>query len=417
MKHSKLKHAYFRKPKYLAHKLYIKIIFGIVLIVSLSILGQQIYKPKHLIFRIAENVQKEVIIVSQGDNLFSLLTPYQLSYSEIKSIVNIAKPYINLEEIKKGQKINIYSSKRNERNFLDSIRVFLTFDTVVEIKRDGKGDFISKELSVPLIKDYSFFRGQVDSSLLNAAIAVSAPYKNVIDIINTYSHQIDFQRDIQKGDEFVFIIEKLTDPEDKTIQYGKTIYASLKNNNNLNKIYLYSFEDGTSEYFNDNFTSVRKPLIKTPVQATRVSSEFGIRKHPVLGFSKMHTGVDFAAPMGTPIYAAGTGTITQIGWKGGYGRYIKIQHSTKISTAYAHLLSFSKGIKKGVKVAQGQIIGKVGASGRATGPHLHYEVHINNKHVNPMNIHLAPIKTIAGKDKERFIKLKEKINSILKESI
>ncbi|MEQ9115304.1 MAG: peptidoglycan DD-metalloendopeptidase family protein [Rickettsiales bacterium] len=405
--------SHYQTKKYIPYRLYFNVVCVIVIFFAASIFVQKIYKPKHQFFKLPHNQFKKVVTVSRGDNLFSLLSPYKLDYTQIQKIVNAAKPHIRLQDLRVGQKVNLYGHFYKGKEILDFMQFFQTPETRVEIRQNTEYGYNAELVTIPLKKELISFNGVITSSLLEAANKAGVPYQNSIEAINALSQQIDFQRDIQKGDEFIFVVEKLIDPEDKTSTYNKTVYASLKNKKNALHMYLYKFPDGSEEFFNKNFTSARKSLIKTPVQATRISSGYGMRKHPVLGFSKMHTGIDFAAPRGTPVYAAGSGKIIRIGWNGGYGKYIKIKHNNKISTAYAHLSSYAKGVRRGQTVTQGQVIGRVGSTGRATGAHLHYEVLINNKHVNPLKVKVGSVRTLSGQDKQNLLNLQHEISKIL----
>lgn len=391
------------------YKVYLLTITAILGIAVASIMWQKAFYPKSQFFRLSNNLFKEILTISPGSSLFAILSPYKFHYHEINELIKTARPHIDLTNIKPGQQWSIYSENKNNKKILKSIQIYQTLENRLEISRSKDGNFLLKKIIVPLKKEYAFFSGVIDSTLLEAIKQNNIPYKNIIEVINAHSYDIDFQRDIHKGTKYKLIIEKLIDSETQATTYGKTIFSSLELGKKTHNIYLYKMPTGEYEYINDNYTTVKRSLLKTPVQATRISSKFGMRKHPVLGYSKMHKGIDFAAPAGTPIYAAGNGRVQVIGRKGGYGRYIRIKHNSKLSTAYAHLLSYAKGLKKGQLVKQGQIIGKVGASGRATGAHLHYEVLINDKQVNPLTIKSNPVKKLKGEEKEKFTRFKSYI--------
>jgi len=213
---------------------------------------------------------------------------------------------------------------------------------------------------------------------------------------------IDFQRDIRKGDEIEVLYEAFETEDGEFARYGNVLYANLTVGGREYPIYRFEMDNGDVDYFEPSGISIRKTLMKTPIDGARISSGFGMRHHPVLGYNKMHKGMDFAAPTGTPIYAAGDGVVEKAGRNGGYGNYIRIRHNSKLKTAYAHLHRISSRVKPGARVKQGQIIGKVGTTGRSTGPHLHYEVLLANKQVNPRSVTLPTGEQLVGKNMDRF---------------
>ena len=229
------------------------------------------------------------------------------------------------------------------------------------------------------------------------------PLTILSEIIRLYSFDIDFQRDIHKDDELELMYNIFYNENRRTVSYGEVEYINLIQGKNNLEYFLFETSDGNLDYFNRSGKNVRKTLMKTPLDGAKLSSNYGMRKHPILGYNKMHKGVDFAAPKGTPIYAAGNGTIDYIGRKGAYGKYIRIRHNNAYKTAYAHLNSFSKGMSKGTRVKQGQIIGYVGSTGRSTGPHLHYEVIYEGKQINPMKMKLPSGKVLKGTELENFL--------------
>ena len=224
----------------------------------------------------------------------------------------------------------------------------------------------------------------------------------MVDFARIFGFEIDFQRDIRKNDIFQIVYDKYVDDDGELQKNGEIIYAYMKNKGR--EIALYRFEDqkGITGYYQTNGKSIEKALMKTPINGARLSSTYGMRKHPILGYNKMHRGTDFAAPKGTPIMASGSGIIEMAKWNGAYGKYIRIRHNSKYKTAYAHLNGYARGIKRGVKVRQGQIIGYVGSTGRSTGPHLHYEVLVNGKRRNSQRLKLPSGRTLKGEDREKF---------------
>jgi murein DD-endopeptidase MepM/ murein hydrolase activator NlpD len=221
-------------------------------------------------------------------------------------------------------------------------------------------------------------------------------------LIQIFSFDIDFQRDIQSGDQFAIMYEELSDEYGKKLGAGKILIAEMKLSGKPIRLYKYKSAKGDTDYYNAKGQSARKSLTLTPIDGARISSGYGRRRHPILGYTKMHRGVDFAAPRGTPVYAGGRGIIEVAGRNGAYGRYIRIRHNSTYKTAYAHLKGFARGIRKGRRVKQGQVIGYVGTTGRSTGPHLHYEILKNGRQMNPRRLNLPSGQKLRGKELARF---------------
>lgn len=278
------------------------------------------------------------------------------------------------------------------------------------VRQDDK--FITHNIKAPLKKLITQYNATINSSLIASLKKAGMSTNSIVRLINAYSHQIDFQRQIRAGDKVTVITEKFVTENDEFSHHGKILYANLNSQKTDYNIYRFS-PSGKKEdlqFFSEDGQSIKSTLLRTPVKVARISSHYGYRKkHPVLGYGRMHKGVDFAASIGTPIYASGNGTISFIGWKSGYGRFILVRHDKTLSTAYAHASKFAKGLKKGSRVKQGDIIAFVGKSGRVTGPHLHYEVRINGKQVNPMKFKSKPGIKLTGAKLTNFNKYKEKI--------
>ena len=270
----------------------------------------------------------------------------------------------------------------------------------VEISKNDES-FSIKKLIIKLEKKEVVVKNTITNNLYSAAIKSGIEPNIIIEFARIYGFEIDFQRDIRKGDWFEIYYEKFVDEKGEVKDTGKIIYASMFVNNR--EISLYNFNYNNDYGFYDiNGKSVVKALMKTPINGARLSSSFGMRKHPILGFNKMHRGTDFAAPTGTPIMASGSGTVTRARWCGGGGNCVKIRHNSTYQTIYAHMSKFAKGIKEGKKVKQGQIIGYVGSTGMSTGPHLHYEVVVNGKKVNSQKLKLPSGKILGGDARRDF---------------
>jgi len=359
----------------------------------------------------------KIYIVQKGDTFENIIGSVNLPAQEKKKFYKIIKKQNEIKSLKQNQKVYFKLDTK------DTIKI-LEFKLEVDKKKDlvllrvnNKKDFISKIIEKNLTKVIVFKEGSIDSSLYNTATELGIKPNTIIEFARLYGFQVDFQRDIWKGDSFQIIYEQFENEDGSLIESGDIIYSNLNiQGNDLN---LYKFILGNKEidYFDENGRSMRKTLMKTPINGARLSSPFGKRKHPILGFTKMHTGTDFAAPTGTPIMASGDGVVTRAQWCGGGGNCVKIKHNSTYQTVYAHMSKFGRGIKKGVKVRQGQIIGYVGSTGLSTGPHLHYEVIENGKKINSQKLRLPSGKTLKGEQRNRFEVNKIKIDVLKSELI
>ena len=277
----------------------------------------------------------------------------------------------------------------------------ITKSTVVEISKNEEKKIIAKKIITKLYKKRVVAQNYIKNNLYTAALESKINPEAIIEFARIFGFEIDFQRDIRKNDYFKILYEKYFDETGEFMKSGSILFAHM--NVNGREITLYKFgSDKDYGYFDINGKSVEKALMKTPINGARLSSPFGMRKHPILGFNKKHMGTDFAAPMGTPIMASGSGTVIRAKWCGGGGNCIKIKHNSTYETVYAHMKNFAKGIKVGKKVRQGEIIGYVGSTGMSTGPHLHYEVIVNGKKVNSQTLKLPSGKVLKDEERKLF---------------
>ena len=302
-----------------------------------------------------------------------------------------------------GNKIDIIVEKTlpENENSVVKFSVPITKSTTIEITKNSENQITSKKIITKLYKKKILSENVIKKNLYSSAMEANINPDAIIEFARIFGFEIDFQRDIRKNDYFKIYYEKFFDENGVFIKSGSILYAHM--NVKGREISLYKFgSDEEYGYFDENGRSVEKALMKTPINGARLSSPFGMRKHPILGFNKMHMGTDFAAPEGTPIMASGSGTVTRAKWCGGGGNCIKIKHNSTYTTVYAHLKNFAKGIKKGKKVRQGQIIGYVGSTGMSTGPHLHYEVIVNGKKVNSQKLKLPSGKVLKNNERTEF---------------
>jgi len=341
--------------------------------------------------------------VKSGDTIQKILKKLNVKNNEIQTIINKYKKYSNPNNLLKGNKIDIIIEKTSseKNNSIVKFSVPITKSTTIEITKNEQKEIISKKIITKLYKKKVIVENIIKNSLYASAIEAKVDPNTIIEFARIFGFEIDFQRDIRKNDYFKIFYERFYDENNVFVKNGSILYAHMSVNGR--DIVLYKFgDDKDYGYFDVNGKSVEKALMKTPINGARLSSPFGMRKHPILGYNKMHKGTDFAAPAGTPIMASGSGTITAAKWCGGGGNCVRIKHNTTYETIYAHMQSFAKGIKKGRKVKQGQIIGYVGSTGMSTGPHLHYEVIVNGKKVNSQTLKLPSGKVLKGNERQLF---------------
>ncbi len=354
-----------------------------------SIFIQQ-FKNRHL---------KKNLSIKKGQSLNSILLNADVLPKDIFDATRLLSKYLNLKKINNNHIFEIIMNKKTGK--LERLTVNIDNITTLHIFRDEK-KLVANKIEKVLYKKTSLSEGIIKSSLFRAAKKDNIEAEVIVEFARIFGFEIDFQRDIRKNDIFQIVYDKFVDDDGEVQKNGNIIYAYMKNKGR--EIALYRFVDrkGIAGYYQTNGKSIEKALMKTPINGARLSSTFGMRKHPILGYNKMHRGTDFAAPKGTPIMASGSGTIEMARWWGAYGKYIRIKHNSKYKTAYAHLNSYARGIRPGAKVKQGQIIGYVGSTGRSTGPHLHYEVLVNGKRRNSQRLKLPSGRTLRGTDREKF---------------
>ena len=343
---------------------------------------------------------KETIIIVKKDQTFSsILDNFNFDNKKKFAIINAINAIYDLRELKVNQKI-IFLIDKNEN--VEKIIIELNFNTNLEADLRSDIKIVKKELET-----FSEINSQeyvISNSLYADGINNNIPNQILIKLIQLFSFDLDFQRDIQKDTKVSISYEKIFVKNKSDYALGDIEYAKIIIKKNTFEYFKFLTDDGFIDYFNRQGKNVKKSILKTPIDGARISSSFGMRKHPISGFNKMHKGVDFAAPIGTPVYAGGNGVIEMVGVNGGYGKYIRIRHNNEYKTAYAHLNSYRKGISKGVRVNQGEVIGYVGSTGRSTGPHLHYEIIYQNKKVNPLKLKLPSGKILTDVELERFEK-------------
>jgi murein DD-endopeptidase MepM/ murein hydrolase activator NlpD len=353
--------------------------------------------------------------IKSGETFDKILNEYLIDKKEIKRIKDSLSKKVNINKLNTTQRIQIIVDQTNKK--IKEFIFQISNTEKIYLSRDDKDDkFNQKILTIELDKKIIFKENTILQSLYKAATDQNIPPNTIIEFARIYGFQVDFQRDIRKEDKFQIMYEVFIDKNKKVIETGEIIFANLKLSGQDNALYFFNKEDAIGHY-DKNGKSVQKALMKTPINGARLSSSFGLRKHPIDGFTKMHRGTDFAAPKGTPIMASGNGIIKKVGWCGGGGNCIKIRHNSTYETVYAHMSKFARGMKNGVRVKQGQTIGFVGSTGKSTGPHLHYEVIVNGKKVNSQTLKLPSGKILKGKNRQLFETNKIKIDVLKSEKI
>ena len=274
------------------------------------------------------------------------------------------------------------------------------------------GRFVAGIVEKDLWRAHRRAEARIDSSLYVAARGADIPVPVVMDLIGVFSFSVDFQRDIQPGDRVSAVFETLVDADGAEAEPGAVLYASLVRSGKPLTLYRYERADGRVDYFDAQGESARRALMRTPIDGARLTSRFGKRRHPISGYNRMHRGVDFGAPTGTPIYAAGDGLVERASRNGGYGRYVRIRHNSSYKTAYAHLSAYADGLHPGKRVRQGEVIGYVGSSGQSTGPHLHYEVIYNDRQVNPLSVEIPAGDPLEGSELAEFAETRRALDAL-----
>ena len=338
--------------------------------------------------------------ISIGETFDKILKKYSIPNDEISKVKKILVSNYNLNNLKTGLEMRFTIDQSNKKIISFVFPVSRT--KKIQLTNNLEKNLFEKKIVVTnLNKKIIFKESKISQSLYRSAVNLNIQPNIIIEFAGIYGFQVDFQRDIRKNDSFQILYEVFEDDYGKIYETGNIIFADLKLSGSSNSFYYFN-KKGSEGHYDKNGKSVKKALMKTPINGARLSSPFGMRKHPIDGYNKMHKGTDFAAPMGTPIIASGDGVVKRARWCGGGGNCVKIRHNSTYETVYAHMKSFGRGIKEGVRVKQGQIIGYVGSTGKSTGPHLHYEVIMNGKKINSQKLKLPSGKILKGGDRKLF---------------
>ena len=345
-----------------------------------------------------------------GDTFESVIKKLNIEKSEKKLILETILKENSLKILRINQKFIFKYDNLSDQKIVEFKIETDKKNEILFKKSTIQNKFHTKKIKKNFTKRLVYRETIITNSLYNSAIELGIKPNVIIEFARLYGFQVDFQRDIWKDDSFQIIYEEFVNNENEIVDTGQIIFANLNLQGSDLRLYKYEYEKNKIDYFDENGKSIRKTLMKTPINGARLSSSYGKRKHPILGYTKMHTGTDFAAPTGTPIMASGDGKIMKAGWCGGGGNCVKIKHNSTYQTVYAHMSKFGRGIKKGVRVKQGQTIGYVGSTGLSTGPHLHYEVIENGRKINSQKLKLPSGKVLKGVNRKKFEVSKIKID-------
>ena len=354
--------------------------------------------------RFGAHLEEKTIAVSSGDTLLNILRNAGLSGAESYRVIDVLQDVYDPRTLRQGQELTLtFDRGFGQRDAIfQGFRLKLGPDREVQLVNCPNLGLMARNFSLNLETRPATATAEIRSSLYQAAVDADVPIDVLMQVIRAYSFDVDFQRDIRPGDAIEVMYEEKIDGNEHVIKTGSVLYASLHTRGNGLPIYRYEAMDGEVDFYDADGKSVRKTLMVTPIDGARISSGYGMRRHPIRGYNRMHRGLDFAAPTGTPIMAAGSGVVEYAGRNGAYGHYVRLRHPNEYHTVYAHMSRYGGGIRSGARVEQGDIIGYVGATGEATGPHLHYEVLHRGRHVNPSTVRTPPGRTLEGEEHERF---------------
>ena len=367
-----------------------------------------------------KKAQTSIFTVETGDTLSRIFAEAGVAMKDTALITQAINKVYKVSKLRVGNKIEITESEDDDENDnfyppVEKVRLLSDTKEVVVTFDKHNNIYIASLNNLPLVTKHQFYAQNIEENVYKAASKAGIPANTIMHFINIFSYNFDFQREVRAGDKLEILYEYQETMDGKRVkESGNILYAALTVQGNKNKLYRFDVTDRKVDYISDDATSIKKTLLQTPINGARISSRYGMRHHPVLGYSRMHRGLDYAAPRGTPIFAAGDGVIEYVRVNNkGYGKYIKIKHNAKYSTLYAHMQGFARDMKKGKRVKQGDVVGYLGSTGLATGPHLHYEVHVNGRRVNPSKVKFSKEAPLSGSTLKRFAETKENVQKVI----
>ena len=343
--------------------------------------------------------QKLELKAKKGDTIASILARAGVSKDDARSAFTAISSIFNPKKLDAKTILSLNLDKDTSGNIIiKSLKMPASAVSTIELSRNAKNKFIVQKIDVPVIKTLARVGGEINGSIYKTGASLGIPSSMMSQLVNAYSYDVDFQRDLKKNSSIDVLFERTETKDGVVVGAGNLVFSQLNMGDKTVRLYRYTDKNGNADFYNEKGESIRKALLRTPINGARITSGYGMREHPLSGYTKMHKGVDFGASTGTPVYAAGDGVVAVSGWENGYGNLLKIKHTDKYATAYAHLSRFAGGISPGKKVKQGQIVAYVGSTGDSTGPHLHYEILVNNTQVNPANVRFKMGNVLQGKD-------------------
>jgi len=351
-----------------------------------------------------------------GDSIQRILYDQKISSTEVNNVLNALRREYNVGPLRNDQKVYLIVKKEKNGNFVSRLTVNIDNITSIHVFLNKDNVYETKRVTKILTKKNHFIETTIDRGIYRTAKQSGIENSIVAQFARLYGFEVDFQRDLKKNDKIKIFYERYLDDDGVSQRTGNIIYSEIINAEKNIILYRYEYPNGSIGYFTPEGKSIERSLMRTPINGAKLSSRYGFRIHPIIGYNQMHQGTDFAAPVGTPIMASGAGTVEYAGWKGGYGKFISIRHSPVYQTNYAHLQDYAKGIRRGAKVQQGQVIGYLGSTGSSTGPHLHYEVVVNGKKENSQTLKLPSAAPLEGNNKNFFEIQKRNIDNLILEA-
>ena len=376
-------------------------------------------------------IEKRMLKVDNGETIIGMLQEAGVSKIDAAAVVDAMKPLYSPRNIRSGQTFQATFGSPSAAATQDgtpttqddedsspvrrllSLSFAPSIDHQITVHLKTPEGYLAEDVERKLEARYQHAGATIDSSLYLAAVQAGIPAGVVVEIIRMFSYDVDFQRDVHEGDEFEVFFNRFFTPEGQPAKAGDILAASMTLSGKKHLLYRYEMSNGEVEYFDVTGQSAKAMLMKTPVDGARISSGFGSRHHPILGYTRMHKGIDFAVPSGTPVMAAGSGTVVFAGSGGEYGNLVVINHGNNYATAYAHLSRFASGVKAGARVHQGDVVAFSGMTGLATGPHLHYEIRVKNSSVNPLTVKMASGRKLEGQELKDFFAERAHIETLV----
>jgi len=372
---------------------------------------------KDFLFNQFNSVATKVEIKARnGDSIQRILYDQKISPTEVNNVLSALRREYNVSTLRNDQKVYLVVKREKNGNFVSRLTVNIDNITTVHVFLNKDNVYETKRVTKILTKKNHLVETTIDRGIYRTAKQSGIENSIVVQFARLYGFEVDFQRDLKKNDKIKIFYERYLDDDGVSQRTGNIIYSEITNVEKNIILYRYEYPNGSIAYFTPEGKSIEKSLMRTPINGAKLSSRYGFRIHPIIGYNQMHQGTDFAAPTGTPIMASGSGTIEYSGWKGGYGKFISIRHSPVYQTNYAHLQDYAKGIRRGIKVQQGQVIGYLGSTGSSTGPHLHYEVVVNGRKENSQTLKLPSAAPLEGNNKNFFEIQKRNIDNLILEN-